>query len=182
MLPDISYIERKPMLKISSSSPTRLILKDQRRIATLFALLFTLISTGALLIFISQIASIIESRYERDGMLWVMVTLIFFLLIGSLVVIGAIATRHLIYGVHCDFDRTAETLTIRRIGILRPIETQYSIYALSHLETVQNHEIGMYGVFLVLKNGDKIPLASYYTVDEADMKSVINEIRTFLRG
>lgn len=170
------------MLKISSSSPTRLILKDQRRWATLFALIFTLISTGALLIFISQIASIIASRYERDGMLWVMVMLIFFLLIGSLVLIGAIATRHLSYGVHCDFDRTHETLTIRRIGIVRPIQTHYSIYALSHIETVQNHEISMYGVYLVLKNGDKIPLASYYTVDEAEMKSVINEIRTFLRG
>lgn len=174
--------KKKPMLKIAESSPTRLILKDQRRWATLFALIFTLISIGALLIFISQIATIIESRYERDGMLWVMVTLIFFLLISSLVVIGAIASRHLSYGIHCDFDRTAEILTLRHIGIFRPIETQYSIYAISHLETIQNHEIGMYGVFLVLKNGDKIPLASYYAVDEAEMKSVINEIRTFLRG
>ncbi len=170
------------MLKVSSSSPTRLILKDQRRWATLFALMFTLISTGALLIFISQITSILQSRYERDGMLWVMVTLIFFLLIGSLVILGAIATRHLSYGVHCDFDRTAERVVIRRIGIFRPIQTQYSIYAISHLETVQNHEIDMYGVFLVLKNGDKIPLASFYTVDEAEMKSVINEIRTFFRA
>ena len=178
----IDWTERKPMLKVTETSPTRLILKDQRQWATLFALIFTLISIGALLIFVSQIASIIQSRYERDGMLWVMVMLIFFLLIGSLVVIGAIATRHLSYGVHCDFDRSAEMLTIKRIGILRPIQTHYSIYAISHLETLQNREIGMYGVFLVLKNGDKIPLASYYRVDEAEMKSVINEIRTFLRG
>jgi hypothetical protein len=57
-----------------------------------------------------------------------------------------------------------------------------SIYAISHVETTQNTEMNAYGVFLVMKSGEHIPLASFYKVDEASMKAVINEIRTFLRG
>ncbi|PJF30546.1 MAG: hypothetical protein CUN52_03955 [Phototrophicales bacterium] len=169
------------MLKIAESSPTRLILRDQRRWASLLAVIFTLISMGALIIFMAQIVTIIESRYERDGMLWVMVTIIFFLLIISLVMIGIIATRHLTYGIHCEFDRQAETMTIRRIGVFRPIEIRHSIYAISHVEAHHNSEIGVYGIFLILKDNSQIPLASFYVIDETEMQTVINEIRTFLR-
>ncbi|MCU0480587.1 MAG: hypothetical protein MUE54_05170 [Anaerolineae bacterium] len=169
------------MLKVIYTTPTHLILKDQRRWATVFASLFTLISIIAFIIFIFQIADIVENRLERDGMLWVMVALFFFMLIGGLVVIGIIATRHLSYGVHCEFDRTQEVMVIRRIGLLRPIETRHSIFAISRIETQHNAEIGMYGVFLVMKSGERIPLASFYEVDEGDMTAVINEIRTFLR-
>lgn len=170
------------MLKIAESSPTRLILTDKRHVASILALMFTLISAGAWVIFVAQIATIMHSRYERDGMLWVMVMLIFFLLISSLVILGAIATRHLSYGIRCEFDRTTQTLTIHHIGIFRPVRTEYSIYAISHLETPHNQEIDMYGVFLVLKHGEKIALAAYYAVDEMEMQRVTNEIRTFLRG
>lgn len=169
------------MLKIVETSPTRLILRDQRRWASLLAVIFTLISIGALVIFISQLVTIIESRYERDGMLWVMVTVIFLLLISSLVILGIIATRHLTYGIHCEFDRQSETMTIRRIGVFGPIETRHSIYAISHAEARHNSEIGVYGVFLILKDNTQIPLASFYVVDETEMQRVINEIRTFLR-
>lgn len=169
------------MLRIIHTTPTHLILKDQRRWATLFAFLFTLISIIALLIFIFQIADIVQTRFERDGMLWVMVTLIFFMLIGGLVMLGIIATLHLSYGVHCEFNRANERMVIRRIGLFRPTETHHSIYAISHLDTQHNIEIGMYGVFLVMKNAERIPLASFYEVDEANMTAVINEIRTFLR-
>jgi hypothetical protein len=114
------------MLKIVLTSKTHLTLKDQRRWASLFAGIFTVISTGALVMFVSQIATIIESRYERDGLLWVMVMVIFFLLISALVVVGALATWHFGYGIHCHFDRIAETLTIQRIGVFRPVTTTYS--------------------------------------------------------
>lgn len=169
------------MLRIIHTSSTRLILKDQRRWGTFFASLFTLISIMAFILFISQIASILSSRYERDGLLWMMVMLIFLGLIGGLVIGGILATRHLSYGVHCEFDRHAETLVIRRIGIFHPIEIRHSIYAVGQVEAQHNPEIGMYGLFLVMKNGERTPLASFYMVDEAEMKAVINEIRTFLR-
>ena len=169
------------MLRIIHSSPTHLILKDSRHWGTFFASLFTLISMMALLIFTSQIASTLHIRYERDGLLWMMVMVIFWGLIGGLVILGALATRHLSYGIHCEFDRHHETLVIRRIGIFRPVEIRHSIYAVAHVDTQHNPEIGMYGLFLVMKNGDRTPLASFYMVDEAEMKAVINEIRTFLR-
>ncbi|MDX2077185.1 MAG: hypothetical protein SFZ02_12190 [bacterium] len=170
------------MLKIVESSPTRLVLKDQRGWATLFAWLFTLISAGAWLFFVAQIIPIIESSYARDGMLWVMVVVIFFSLISALVVLGVLVTRHFGYGIHCHFDRTAETITLEHIGIFHPVKKEYSIYAIGHVDTEHNTEIGVYGVFLVMKNGERLPLASFYEVDEAEMKTVINEIRTFIRG
>ncbi|MDZ4669407.1 MAG: hypothetical protein SH821_00935 [Phototrophicales bacterium] len=170
------------MLKIVHTSKTHLILKDQRRWASLFAGIFTLISIGALVLFVSQIAPIIESRYARDGMLWVMVTIIFFLLIGALVVIGGLATWHFGYGIHCHFDRIAETLTIQHIGVFCPITTTYAIYAIDHIEIQKNTEMATYGVFLVMKSGEHIPLVSFYKVDEEEMMAIINEIRTFLRG
>jgi len=134
----------------------------------------------ALLIFASQIISTIHIRYERDGLLWMLVMVVFLGLISGLVVLGALATRHLSYGVHCEFDRYHETLIIRRIGIFQPVEIRHSIYAVARVDTQHNAEIGMYGLFLVMKNGDRTPLASFYMVDEAEMKAVINEIRTFL--
>lgn len=85
------------------------------------------------------------------------------------------------WGVTCAFDRTSETCTITRALRLQRIAQRESIYAISHLATEYNDEIKMVGIFVVLRSGERIPLAVVPPHDEAEAYQIVRTARDFLR-
>lgn len=169
------------MLKIVEQSPTRLVLQDRRPRAALVAAAFTGISA---LIVVSLSAQGIQS-FGNDAvdfrLLRVLGLAVFLAVCLGLVVVGGLATLNFRHGVTAVFDRERESFIVRRMNLFRPQEIAHPIYGVDRVDVETNDEIRAYGLFVVLRSGERIPLAAISMLDHDHMAQVVAAMRTFLR-
>lgn len=170
------------MLEIVENTPQKLILRDQRPTAGIIALIFTVLSIGAVGLLLIQVVSGFSDRIGQfDGFLWLLGMVVFIALGAGFIVLGITASLHFLVGSTCIIDRDAEAVTLERVGFLRTHTEQHSIWGISHVEVEENVEVHAFGVFLILRSYDRIPVASFHRQDEEAMRSLVQEIRAFLR-
>jgi len=170
------------MLKISEHTPQRMALKDQRPVAGMFAILFTVVSLISVVILLVQG---VESLFVigRDFQNARILGFVVFMLIGvGFVLLGGAAVRHFLQGTAFILDKTQEQATLKRMMIFRREVKVMSIYAISHLDVQANPEFKVYGLFIVLRSGERLPLASFQQVDEVHMRTLMREVSDFLRS
>jgi hypothetical protein len=171
------------MLKITQHTPDKMILEDKRRNAGIAAALFTVVSAGMVLLTAVQAYEAFIVHGGKDLMFWRYVGVGSFLLIGiGLTGLGLMATLHFLYGVTWTLDKDTETVTIEGTAMLRRTQQSYPIYGVSRLDIERNAEARAYGVFLVLRSGERVPITAYAAIDHEYIEPVITQVRAFLRS
>jgi L-cystine uptake protein TcyP (sodium:dicarboxylate symporter family) len=173
------------MLKITEHTSTRLVLKDQRIVGALLAGLFTLFSLIALLLLVIQGIEIFSWRLENDGRLNAIQVMTFgmFVVFGMVfVILGLLTTLGFGLGVTFTLDKTDEVMQLRRMRLFRLHHETHSIYGISHLDVETNTDLQAYGLFLVLRSGERIPLAAISMLDQEHMERLVKQVRAFLRS
>lgn len=168
-------------MRIVEQSPRKITLRDQHPIGGLFALLFTLISVLALLLFILQIWQMFSERItQHDGALWLVVVLIFVLIGVGFITLGLMGVLQFWLGTVCILDWDAEEITIRSVNFLTPKTERYSIYGISHVQVDHNAELAAYSVWMVFKTGQRIPLTAYPDRERDAVQKLVLVLRQFL--
>lgn len=165
-------------MHILEQTAERLVIRYRRDVMAWGLAIFTVLSV--LMVFNVIVGGIIQwprlNPLERIAWLaWALVSLV---CTGGGLLLWNTAWR----GVVCTLDRQRETCTIRKAHRLGICEKQHAIYAVSHLATERNDEIDMLGVFVVLRNGERIPLAVAGPHDESEAYQIVQTARTFLRS
>lgn len=170
------------MLQITEESPVRLVLQDRRPRAAAAALLVAGVS--ALMVVSLSIQGI--QRFSGVAVDYPLVRglgLVIFLLLGAgLALIGGLAALSFAYGTSCIFDRERESFVLRRMNVFRPQEIRHSLYGVARIDVEINDEVRAYGLFVVLRSGERIPLTAISMLDEAHMQHVVAQMRAFLRA
>jgi hypothetical protein len=170
------------VLEVVEKTPRQLILRDQRPTAGLIAIVFTFINLAALVMMLFQLVVMFPDRItESDGALWLLGMGVFISLSIFFMGMGIMATIQFWVGTACILDKDAETLTLQQIDFFRTQTEQHSIYGISHVEIDTNEEVHAYGVFIVLRSGKRLPVASYHQHDKDVMQTTVNYLRQFLR-
>jgi membrane glycosyltransferase len=171
------------MLKIVEQTPTRLVLRDQRYMLRILALLFTVMSafSATMLIILGY------QRFTTDPNVnflenRVAALLMFIIMTIAFTTVGLFTLFNVSHGVTVTLDKGSETVTIQRAKALSPITVSYAIYAVSRLEVEKNDEVDLYGIFLVLRSGERIALAALPQHEEERVEAMIQAVRTFLRS
>lgn len=170
------------MLQVIEQTPTRLVLKDQRFVSGVVAGIFTALSVGSLLMIAYQG---VESLFmvQRDLIGWRIFGFALFLAFGvAFTLLGVMAYQHFMKGITLILDKNTETMYLQSVNIFRLKETTRSIYGVSHIEVETDDRMRVYALFVVLRSGEKLPLAAMSTVDEEHMEHVVSVIRGFLRA
>lgn len=171
------------MLRIIVETPTVLVIKNQRNGGALLTAVFTVFSLLALEILVSQgVQVVIQPASGGAPIARVLSYAIFVLALSGCVGVGALTTLYLIVGTTCTFDKMAETLAIERMNLLRREREERPIYGFSHLDVETNAESRVYGVFVVLRSGERIPLAVVSYFDQAALEALLLRVRLFLRA
>lgn len=171
------------MLQIIHETPDVLILKDQRINAGLLSLMFTTFSLIALMLILSQgIDLILHPSSAGSQIARVLTYAVFVLILALCVGLGALTTLYLLVGTTCTFDKLAGTLTVERMNLLRRERDERPIYGFSHLDVEANANERLYGVFVVLRSGERIPLAVVSVFDQDLLDALMRRVRQFLRG
>jgi hypothetical protein len=92
--------------------------------------------------------------------------------------LGASASR----GVRCILDKHAETVTIEKTRWLRSRTTTHSIYGVARAEAERNEDVRVFGIFLVLRSGERLALATLPLYDEDAAQHIVRTIRQFLQS
>ena len=164
-------------MKITEQTTTRLVIQHQRRTMAWVLALFTLLSFIFLLMTLYNGIRAIENFRGWQWFGWV--TWVIFALV--LVVIGVRMLTKTGTGITLIFDRNTEQLTLQHRRFINTHEQHYSIYAVSQIDVEGNDEFRVYGVFLVLRSGERIALATVPVYDEADVRQISKQVRAFLR-
>jgi hypothetical protein len=151
------------MLRIIEHTPTRLVLRDDRRIQRAAAFLFTALSALSVTLLLLQ-------AYQRTSPALAM----FVLIEVGFVTLGLFMLTHRVTVI---LDKGVETVTIHR----RSTTIRQSIYGVSGLSVETNDEASLYGVYLVLRSGERIPLASLPQHDREHVEAMVRTVRAFLR-
>lgn len=168
-------------MQIVEQSPKKIILRDRHPIGGLFALLFTLISTVALTLFIVQISRMFNERIvQHDGALWLLVVLVFATIGISFITLGVMGILQFWVGTACVLDRDTEEVTLQSIDFLKPKTERYSIYGISHVQVEHNDEREAYSVWMVFKTGRRIPLTVYPDAQRDELQKLVLQLRQFL--
>jgi hypothetical protein len=95
--------------------------------------------------------------------------------------IGVYIALSLWRGVTVTFDRADGTFCVRRSQGWRPAETHGSLYAIKRLALEENETARVIGLFLELRSGERLPLATIpsYATDSA--QDLARTVREFLR-
>lgn len=170
------------MLRIVEHSPTRLVLQDRRPRAALAALAVAALSTMMVLsLSVQGVQRLIGT--DVDFPLVRGLGLVVFLLLGAgLALIGGLAALNFGYGTLCVLDRASEAFILRRINLFRPQEIRHSIYGVARVDVEINDEVKAYGLFVVLRSGERIPLTAISMLDEAHMQHLVDQMRAFIRA
>ncbi|MFQ3646010.1 MAG: hypothetical protein SNJ54_09350 [Anaerolineae bacterium] len=83
-------------------------------------------------------------------------------------------------GTRLIFDRDTQTVTLRRPFRLGLREQRFSIYAVSGLELIHNAELKIYALVLILRSGEKLPLATGSPYAEEQLRRLVKLVREFL--
>ncbi|HEX2622201.1 MAG TPA: hypothetical protein VHL11_18715 [Phototrophicaceae bacterium] len=170
------------MLRIIEHTPTRLVLQDNRGGLRVLAVIFTSLSMFSLISLLLQSYQRLN-RQQDDNLLNLRIAalLMFVTVSVGLVGFGVFAVFNLSRGVIFILDRTQETAILISAHRLRRVSHQYSIYAISHLQVETSPELRAYGLFLVLRSGEKIPLATFPEHEQDYLEQLIRTIHAFLR-
>lgn len=170
------------MLKVVQQTDHQLILEDKRRTAGIIAMIFVLISLFGLINLLLQVMSVFEGHIRAsNGFLWLIAVGVFVALAIAFVLLGIGAALHFLIGSTCIIDKESEQISLQRVNMFRATTERYSIYSISQIDIEQNDEVHAFGVFFVLRDGRRIPVASYHQQDEAAMLDTVQAMRLFLR-
>ncbi len=171
------------MLKIVEQTPTRLVMKDQNKTMALLAGISAILSAVSLVSLVIQGAERIFTPIAGEANLArIIAFLIFILACAAFFCLGLWAAVHFSRGTTCILDKAAGTLTLETMHLFRMKRDDRPIYGLSHVDVETNEQARAYGVFLVLRSGEKIPIAAVSMLDKEDLESLLTQIRQFLRG
>jgi uncharacterized membrane protein (DUF485 family) len=171
------------MLRIVEQTPTRLVLKDQHQVMAVLAGISAFLSAVSLVTLITQGTSRIFTPIAGEANLARIVAfLIFMLACAIFFCLGIWAAVHFSRGTTCILDKNEGTLTLETLHLFRMKRHDRPIYGLSHVDAETNAHARAYGVFLVLRSGEKIPLAAISMLEQDALESLLKQIRGFLRG
>jgi hypothetical protein len=83
-------------------------------------------------------------------------------------------------GVRLTFDRSTQTVTLRRAYRMGLREQVFPIFAVSGLEVTHHHELKLFALVMLLRSGEKVPLATGSPYAEADLRALVKIVRDFL--
>ena len=170
------------MLKITEHNDNRMVLEDKRLGAGSVGAVFTALSAFSVLTLAYNTVDTLILGQPKDLMAWRYfgVTVFMLALIG-LVFIGVLVTVHFLRGITFVIDKTTEEITLAQPHFFRKVLTSYSIYGVSHLDVETNDDVRAHGLIMVLRSGERVPIAAYAEIEAEPMETVIQQIRTFLR-
>lgn len=171
------------MLKITHQTPTRLVLRDDRRGLRLLAVVFTALSVLSVL----MLVALAVQRFTSDPFISLienrLVALLVFVVVGvGFVGLGLYTLLNVSHGITVTFDKVSETVTTHRARGVRSVKVQQSIYGVSGLAVERNDEMSLYGLYLVLRSGEQIPLATLPQHEQDTVDQMVRVVRQFLRG
>lgn len=170
------------MLQFVEQTPRRVVLRDQRPTAGLVALVFTFLSLSAVLMLLAQLIAMFGERVGQfDGLLWLLGMVMFTALGLGFVALGAMASAHFLIGSACMLDKDSGRFIIQRVDFFRRKFELHKIDGIRRIDVQENREVHAFGVFVVLKNGQRVPIASYHQQDEEAMRAMVAHLRDFLR-
>lgn len=167
------------MLKIAESTPQRLVLRQTQPILTALALLFIGFSACSLVLVLVQSVQRAHAEPRVLGEIsWVVSVGTFWLIGVGLVGFGLIVLWQIGQGVTLIFDKQAESVMIQRARRAQ----QHSIYGVMRLETERNEQARAYGVFLVLRSGERIAITAVPESDRDHLEKLLHTVRQFLQA
>lgn len=165
-------------MDVITANPHQLVIRHRRLEMALVLAIFTLLSG---LMVINLLLGGIQQWHTLNPLeriawaVWFVVALV---CTGG----GTLLWNSARHGITCTFNRTDESCIIRRARRLRVEETHHAIYSVSHIATEHNTEMQMLGLFIVLRSGERIPLATVPEQEADYARDVVARARAFLRG
>ncbi len=163
-------------MHIVEQNDTRLVLRQRRLGMGLVMGLFTALMGFTLLNVFVQGFQRLSGLNSWQAISWV----IWLGFIGFLLVVGILSAASMLQGVTCTLDRERETAAVRRARFLRSARQTFPIYSVSHLAVEQNPEVRVFGVFLVLRSGERIALATVPPHEQEPMDRTARAVKRFL--
>ncbi|GAB4516062.1 MAG: hypothetical protein OHK0046_20630 [Anaerolineae bacterium] len=169
------------MLQIIEHTPTRLVLRDQQRTAGLIAAVFTGLSVISVIATAYQGVDLLILRADRDMLAVRLSGLALFLAFGlGFVFLGMAAYQHFTKGVTLILDKSAEIMHLETVRVLRVAVREHSIYGISRVDVLTDPRMRVHALHVVLRTGEKIPVATVAAVDGDAMERAVTAIRAFL--
>lgn len=114
-------------------------------------------------------------KQEQDDRFWIYLIGGTFVIAGSLVLLAPVVT--------CVFDKTLDTLTLTRLGLLGKRVFEHRLHEIKDVlveESTDSDSGSTYRVSIVLMSGDRQPLTSYFTSGRKSMQETASHIKSFL--
>lgn len=165
-------------MQIVEQSSQKLVLQQRRGWMAVALILFVLLLGFTL-------ANLLLQGIARLGEFnrWELLSWLVWIALGStLAGLGILGLNNALRGTRCCFDRETATVTIERPRGLRLAVQHLSIYAVSRLEIEQNEEMRLLAVFLVLRSGERLALASAPHFDAEELRGIQVAVRDFLHS
>lgn len=165
-------------MQIVEQSSQELVLQQRRGWMAVALILFVLLICFTL-------ANLVLQGIARLGDFnrWELLSWLVWVALGStLAGLGILGVNNALRGMRCRFDRATATVTIERPRGLRLAVQQLSIYAISRLEIEENQEMRLLAVYLVLRSGERLALASAPHFDAEELRGIQVAVRDFLRS
>jgi hypothetical protein len=164
-------------MHILEHTPTRLVLYRRRGGMALLMSVFTLVSA----FWVVHLTLQGVTRFFATPDLGQILAWLMWLMVGIiLTALGAISLASAVIGIRLSFDKTTGNFTLQKAGYLRPLKYEYSLYALLRLDVERNNEVRVWGVFMVLRSGERLPLTTFPLHDEAAVQAFTQLLRNFL--
>lgn len=163
-------------MRIIEQNEVRLVVQHRRPGMAVMLGIFTVLSIGFLVNILVQGIPRIAILDPFQLISWV-VWIIFAIVLTGL---GALVTFNASNGTRCTFDRQSETAQIRMPQYLHMETRDLSIYSIDRVEVETNDEVKATAVFLVLRSGERIPLATVPHFDEPSARACTTQMRAFL--
>ncbi|MCU0499660.1 MAG: hypothetical protein MUF87_20100 [Anaerolineae bacterium] len=167
------------MLEITESTPRRLVLVQTRPTLTFLAVVFTGFSGCSLILILVQSVQIALADPQVLGEIsWVISVGTFWLIGVGLVIFGVIGCWQIAQGVRLTFDKDAESVVLQRARR----QNHHSIYGVLRLEAERNELARAYGLFLVLRSGERIAITAVPEGDRDQLEHLLQTVRHFLQS
>ncbi|MCB9458247.1 MAG: hypothetical protein H6670_01265 [Anaerolineaceae bacterium] len=165
-------------MHILEHTATRLVLQKRRSMMAIIMALFTLLSTLTLASLVLQGISRLDTLDLLDWVSWI----VWITLAACLVIFGSLALNASLRGTRCIFDRVTETITLQQPRGWGIQTVELSLYSVTHLVVEKNEEVRAFGLFLALRDGRQLPLATISIHDEDQVIELRRIVRQFLQG
>lgn len=163
-------------MQIIEHTPERLVIQHRRAEMAVVMVVFTLMSVVFLVNTLWQGLPRLDTLNAGQFASWA----IWLVFAAGLTVLGVLMSNSAGRGTRCTFDHDAEIYRLRKPTLLRSQSDEASIYSVSHVAVERNDEVKVLGVFLVLRSGERLPLASVPFHEESDARQIAHTVRSFL--